>query len=212
MKELDITQLKDMLLYVAELMAGSKNYLCEIDGRIGDGDHGIGIERGFIAVKEVLLAKSFNSINEIFRETGMAMLNSMGGASGVIFSAVFLGITKEPATTNLTIETFIKMCREGLSKIKKQGKAQKGDKTMVDALEPAVEAMESALPLENFLTLLDLATNAAQEGMEATKTYPARFGRAKFLKERSIGCQDAGATSVFLIFRFMKQWLENQKS
>lgn len=207
MEKLNTTQLNAMLLDLSGRMIRHKDLLCEIDGKIGDGDHGLGIERGFTAVMEILEGKEFDTVNALLSETGMAMQRSMGGASGIIFSAMFLGLCKQPDAAHFTPELLHIMCREGLSTIKKHGKAKCGDKTMIDALEPAVSAMERALPSADLADFLDRATSAALEGVEATKTYAAKFGRAKFLGDRSIGCQDAGATSVWLIFKAMKEWI-----
>lgn len=215
---MNIQQTKEMVLAVCDAVIENKPLLTEVDGKIGDGDHGIGMALGMGKVKERLLAKDFQSVNEVFQETGMTMLESMGGASGVIFSALFFGGLKGlEKTDRLDGEFLTKMFRGALETIKKRGKAQPGDKTMVDALEPAVTAMEAAR--ENwagtekrgdyFLTeLLKIAAEAADCGVEKTKQYVAKFGRAKSLMERSVGYQDAGATSVAIIFHAMAEYTE----
>lgn len=93
---------REALLSMAKTMIESKELLCEIDGKIGDGDHGIGIERGFLAVKALLEERDFGDIKDMLQEIGMTMLNSMGGASGVIFSALFLGAREQPPMAELT--------------------------------------------------------------------------------------------------------------
>lgn len=202
-------QTKNMLLAVADRIIEQKPYLTEIDSKIGDGDHGIGMAGGLSKAKEKLLSlESPADINILFKTTGMAMLNSMGGASGVIFGTLFLGGVKGlESKPLLDCAAFTQLMRGALDAIKERGKAQPGDKTMVDALEPAVLAMESADHVD-LAALLASARDAAKKGMEDTKNYPAKFGRAKSLMERSIGYQDAGATSVYLIFSAMADYIE----
>ena len=133
----------------------------------------------------------------------------MGGASGVIFGSMFLGgIKGYEKITELDGENLTKIMRGSLESIKTRGKAQVGDKTMVDALEPAVIAMEGA-DKEDLAALLKAAAEAAKEGVENTKKYVAKFGRAKSLMERAIGHQDAGATSVSIIFEAMYTYASN---
>lgn len=212
MERLDVEQVRSMMLYLAEQIIESKPYLTEVDSKIGDGDHGIGMATGFQKVKELLEAKEFGSINEIFRESGMEMLNSMGGASGVIFSSVFIGAVKGvPEMKEITAADFAGMMERSVELVKKRGKAEPGDKTMVDAFEPACRAMREYVSRgSDFLEMLEEGEKAAMQGMEATKNYVAKFGRAKSLMERAIGFQDAGATSVYLMFRAMRQWAEKQ--
>lgn len=205
MKELTVEQTKAMMLYVADKMIESKAMLCEIDGIIGDGDHGLGIERGFTSVKQFLQDINPETIYDIFTGAGMAMMNSMGGASGVIFSAIFMGIAQQPKEDTLSSDVFVGMCESGLKKIKVVGKADKGDKTMIDALEPAVEAMKKAPKDCGFPELLQIAYESALQGVEDSKGYIAKFGRAKFLGERALGHEDAGAVSVSIIFKSMSE-------
>lgn len=204
------SQLKEMLLFAADEMIAQKPYLTEVDSKIGDGDHGIGIEIGFTKVKEVLSNAEYQTVNDLFRAAGMAMLNSMGGASGVIFSTIFLGGLKgkEPIQA-ITPAVFADIMADSLEKIKQRGGAKVGDKTMVDAMEPACAAMnQSAAAGDAFPAFFTAAEQAALEGVEATKGYVAKFGRAKSLMERAVGFQDAGATSVALLFGAMRKWCE----
>jgi dihydroxyacetone kinase phosphoprotein-dependent L subunit len=212
MDRLSMNQVKEMILHMAQEIIDNKPYLTEVDSKIGDGDHGIGMETGFLHVKSVIEQKEYASVNDLFMEVGMAMLNSMGGASGVIFSAIFLGGQKDSGKADeLAADEFASMMEKSLKLIKRRGKAEVGDKTMVDAFEPAVLAMsEHAAGKKDFVGMLSAGEAAAEQGMQATKNYVARFGRAKSLMERSIGFQDAGATSVYLMFRAMRKWAEKQ--
>ncbi len=208
MKTLTIEQTTDMLILVCDEIIKSKPLLTEIDSKIGDGDHGIGMEGGMKKAKEALQSKRpFPDINTVFKTTGMEMLNSMGGASGVIFGSMFLGgikgLDKKEALDGAVLTRIMK---GSLAAIQERGKASVGDKTMVDALAPAVTAME-AVEEEDLKVVLEAAKNAAAEGVENTKNYIAKFGRAKSLMERAVGYQDAGATSVFIIFKTMYEYL-----
>ena len=211
MKTLTIDQTVNMIEAVCDAIIENRDYLTEVDSKIGDGDHGIGMCGGMEKVKAALKGKApFEDVNLVFKTTGMTMLNSMGGASGVIFGSMFLGGVKEMTPkTELSGSDFVKIMRGALESIKARGKAEIGDKTMVDALEPAVVSMEmESEQSENIETILKQAMEAADLGVENTKNYVAKFGRAKSLMERSIGFQDAGATSVAIIFEAMYRYVE----
>ncbi len=201
-------QLRQMLIAVADKVIESKPLLTEVDSKIGDGDHGIGMERGLHKAKEKLIAMpECADVYELLREMGKTMMMEMGGASGVIFATMFMGgASGKHASASLTPAQFADVFAGGLDKIKQRGKAEVGDKTMVDALQPAVEAMQGYAG-EGFEDMLALTSQAAADGMERTKGYQARFGRAKSLMERAIGFPDAGAVSVTIIFQSMNDYL-----
>ena len=208
--ELNAEDTRNMLLYVADKIIAAKPYLTEVDSAIGDGDHGIGMAGGMQTAKKKLAQRSGEeNAYKLFEEAGQAMLMSMGGASGVIFGSLYLAGAKgaEPSAV-ITGEDLTRMERKSLEAIQERGKAAVGDKTMVDALAPAVEAMEAHAG-EDLLSILKAAEEGARQGMENTKNYTAKFGRAKSLMERAIGHQDAGATSVYLIFQGMREYVEN---
>lgn len=209
---LDILSAEDtrnMLLYIADKIIENKPYLTEVDSKIGDGDHGIGMALGMEEVKKTLhnLKKS-NNVYKLFEEAGNAMLMSMGGASGVIFGSMYLsGAKGKEAKEFLSAEDLVGMEEASLKAVEEIGHAKPGDKTMVDALYPAVSAMKDNAD-KGLLTMLIQAEKAAKGGMEATKEYIAKFGRSKSLGERAIGFQDAGATSVYLIIQGMREFVE----
>lgn len=209
MMDLNADKARELLIYAADQIIESKPFLTEIDSAIGDGDHGIGMAGGMQKAKAKLLARdTFENVYEVFETAGKAMLMSMGGASGVIFGSLYLaGAKKMAAAPAMTPAEFARMERLSLEAIKDRGKADVGDKTMVDALEPAVIAME-ANSNADWQTFFAAAETAARQGVEDTKQYQARFGRAKSLMERAIGHQDAGATSVWIIFRSMREFAE----
>ncbi|KMZ54134.1 dihydroxyacetone kinase subunit DhaL [Dorea sp. D27] len=209
--ELSAADARNMLLYIADKIIAAKPYLTEIDSVIGDGDHGIGMAGGMQKAKKKLVQmKDETNAYAVFEAAGNAMLMSMGGASGVIFGSLYLAGAKgmKPKEV-LTASDLAKMERMSLIAIQERGRAEVGDKTMVDALAPAVEAMEQEAS-GSLLDMLRAAEEAARQGMEDTKKYVARFGRAKSLMERAIGHQDAGATSVWLIFQGMREFVEGR--
>ena len=198
MKTLSTTQVKKIIMEEPELSS--------IDRKIGDGDHGIGMKIGFKKVLEELEGKDFVNIGDIFKTTGMAMLNSMGGASGVLFSSFFLGLFKaNKGKTILDTEGLAMGLEQALKDVKKKGGADLGDKTMIDALQPAVEILIENMN-EPIAIALAKASIAAEAGVEKTKDYMAKFGRAKNLGERAIGYQDAGATSIYLMINEMSTY------
>jgi dihydroxyacetone kinase phosphoprotein-dependent L subunit len=205
--ELTLTQTKEMLIKVADAIVENKPLLTEVDSQTGDGDHGIGMSGGLSRAKDALLAgDSFENVNQLFKTTGTSMINSMGGASGVIFGTLFASCAKVESTETLTGPILAQMMSRSLADIKMAGRAQVGDKTMVDALEPAVNALNGE-PQEDLISLLNAAQEAARHGMEDTKNYVAKLGRSRSLAERAIGFQDAGATSVWIIFRAMYEYV-----
>ena len=200
---------RNMLVYIADKIIAKKSYLTEIDSAIGDGDHGIGMAGGMQKAKRKLLEmEGEENAYAVFEAAGKAMLMSMGGASGVIFGSLYLAGAKDAEPKGvLTAADLAQMERKSLKAIQERGKAQVGDKTMVDALAPAVETMERNGD-KGLLEMLKAAEAAAARGVEDTKKYQARFGRAKSLMERAVGYQDAGATSVWLIFQGMREFVE----
>jgi dihydroxyacetone kinase phosphoprotein-dependent L subunit len=210
---LNSTQTKKLFIYVGEKVIESKYLLTKMDSAIGDGDHGIGMSRGFSIAIENLNKQEFSSINDVFKIIGMSMISSMGGASGIIFGTLFVGgikgmNDKELLNLPLLAEIFSK----AVDAIKQRGGASLGDKTMIDALQPAAEALVSSAADNNSLFRgLQNAEISAKQGVENTKNYIAKFGRAKFLGERTIGYPDAGATTVWIIFKSMREWVEGYK-
>lgn len=209
--ELNAEDARNMLLYIAQKIIRNKPYLTEIDSAIGDGDHGIGMAGGMQKVRRKLLQmEKEENVYALFAAAGQAMLMSMGGASGVIFGSLYLaGAKNEAPKTSLNAGDLAVMEKMSLSAIQERGRAVVGDKTMVDALAPAVDAMEKYKDL-GLVPMLKAAEEAARQGMEDSKKYMAKFGRAKSLLERAIGHQDAGATSVWLIFQGMREFAEGK--
>lgn len=209
LEKLNVEDTRNMLLYVADKIIANKPYLTEVDSAIGDGDHGIGMAGGMQKAKKKLLKmENEQNVYQVFETAGQAMLMSMGGASGVIFGSLYLaGAKGMEAKEILTAQDIAEMEEKSLLAIQKRGGAKPGDKTMVDALAPAVDALKEHAE-EGLLEMMKAAEEAARQGVENTKQYIAKYGRAKSLLERAIGYQDAGATSVYLIFQGMREFIE----
>lgn len=195
-------QLIQILNKISEVMDENKAYLTELDAAIGDGDHGLNMSKGFIAVKEKLKDDNGSNIGDTLKKTGMALVSNVGGASGPLYGTAFMkAATPVSGKERVDINDFIKMLEEALAGIKMRGKGELGDKTMIDAIEPALEALKSSVADRlSSIEALEKAKSAAFEGVENTKKIIAKKGRASYLGERSIGHQDAGATSSYLIF------------
>jgi phosphoenolpyruvate---glycerone phosphotransferase subunit DhaL len=205
--QLSVDETRDMLLYVAGKMQESTEMLTHADQAIGDGDHGVGMARGFEAVQKKLEGQAFGSLQELFKATGNALLGSIGGAAGVIFATLFRGGAKDLGEEQVfDAKALSVLLRGGLRDIKERGKAVVGDKTMVDALEPAALKSEEVitLPLDKALAM---AADEAEAGMERTKGIVATVGKARSLGERSIGHADPGALSTYLILKFMAEYV-----
>ncbi len=187
----------------AERIEEQKAYLTRLDSDIGDADHGINLSRGFKFAMEKLAASPPDDIAGALNSVGMTMVSKVGGASGPLYGTMFIDMGKAAAGKE-TISTadWAVMLGAGLAGIQRRGKAEPGEKTMVDALLPAIEALERAVsagaPLDE--ALADSA-EAARQGMEATIPLVARKGRASYLGERSAGHQDPGATSSHLLLQ-----------
>jgi dihydroxyacetone kinase-like protein len=198
---INITSLIKIINKIADVMDENKAFLTELDAAIGDGDHGINMTRGFNAVREKLKTDTSKKAGDILKTVGMTLVSNVGGASGPLYGTAFMkaAIAVKDNET-LDIKDFIKIMEAALEGIKLRGKATVGEKTMVDAVVPAIEALQEGLtqnlkPLE----ILFNAKEAAKAGVEFTKTIVATKGRASYLGERSIGHQDPGATSTYLM-------------
>lgn len=177
-----------------------KDFLTELDRQIGDADHGINMHRGFSNVMDKLPDVADKDIGTIMKTTGMALLSSIGGASGPLYGTLFLrGAISSEGKEELDLTALTTMLSDGLKGVQQRGKAVAGDKTMVDTWLAIIGNLEQNqhAPLEEALRL---ALNASEQGMLSTIDMQARKGRASYLGERSIGHQDPGATSSHYLF------------
>lgn len=197
---------------VAKVMVDSKEIMCDADRNIGDGDHGIGMAKGFEAAFNELSIQDFDDVYKVFFTVGRTMIRVMGGASGIIFGTLFYAGAKnmEPKA-EIDVNDFANIFEKALTDIKAKGQADVGDKTVVDGLYPAVIAMKDCAGKgSTFEQLLQSACIAAEDGKEKSKQYIARFGRAKGLGERAIGYPDAGSVSLTIILNAMLEWVKAQ--
>lgn len=202
---LDLEGLRATMLQVARGMLASVDSLSDLDCAIGDGDHGIGMGRGFEAVTKELEAKRFDSAGKLLQTVGTALMMSVGGASGAIFGTFFRGgAARLQGEQRLTSAGLALLLADGLASVQARGGARPGNKTMVDALAPAVEAAQrsAGAPLSEALVE---ATKAAHQGVEDTQRMVATLGKAKTLGERVLGHADPGAESMYLILKFMAE-------
>lgn len=202
-QQLTVEQTRAMILAVAASIEANTEKLTQADQAIGDGDHGIGMARGFAAVADAVDAEVFHTVDDLLKKTGMKLVTSIGGAAGVIFGTLFTGGAKNMGgRTTFDSSALALLLSDGLTAIETRGKANPGDKTMIDALAPAAKRAQ-ALVGEPLSAALDGALAAAEEGMEATRNMIAKFGKAKALGERSLGHPDPGAISLCLILQAM---------
>jgi dihydroxyacetone kinase-like protein len=203
-------QIVQWLENTAAVLEQNKDYLTQLDSAIGDADHGINMSRGFKKVLEKLPDVAGTDIGNILKTTGMALVSSVGGASGPLYGTFFLRSGGAlAAKEELNDDDLLKLFQSGVEGIVQRGRPQLGDKTMFDAWSPALEAMQQALADgSDVLTAMHSAVTAAEQGMHDTIPLIAKKGRASYLGERSIGHQDPGATSSYLILKSLLETLE----
>ena len=187
----------------AQVIADNRTYLTELDAAIGDADHGANMDRGFKAVLAKLPSLIEKDIATILKTTGMTLLSSVGGAGGPLFGTLFMQ-AGQAATgkTELTLADWTAMLDAATTGVTNRGKAAVGDKTMLDALVPAAQALHEALSANQPLAdALRHSAQAAERGLQSTLPMVAHKGRASYLGERSAGHLDPGATSTWLLLK-----------
>ncbi|WP_437290333.1 dihydroxyacetone kinase subunit DhaL [Sorangium sp. So ce406] len=196
----------------ADALEREKTYLTELDAAIGDSDHGVNMARGFTAVRARLDTLDRGDVGALLKGVGTILLSTVGGASGPLYGTLFRDAGQKVAGAAAVDLAALTGCLEaGLEGVRRRGKASPGEKTMVDALVPAVDALKAALGAPQpdgaddggapLAAALARAADAAKAGAEATVPLIARKGRASYLGERSAGHQDPGATSCWLLLR-----------
>jgi dihydroxyacetone kinase-like protein len=186
-----------------QVFAENRQPLTDLDSAIGDGDFGISLDRGFTAVQTELSANPPADLRAVFQNVATVLIRTMGGTSGPLLGTFFLRAGAACAgKSDLAPADVVALFQAGVDGIQQRGKAALGDKTMLDALLPAVDAMRGALDAGNGLAeILERGAAAAESGMLATKTMQARKGRGSYLGERSVGHQDPGATGAHLLLK-----------
>ena len=200
---------KSILLKMVKAIQDNKAYLGDIDGLIGDGDHGMNMNKGFTVFEERFADQDFG-FTEGLDDLGMILLNEIGGSMGPIYGTILMGMAEQGEDLEeIGLEEFSGMLEHGLSELQTIIEAQVGDKTLVDTLSPAVDSLKKALEQgETFDKALDDMKTAAEAGRDSTKDLVAKFGRSSRLGERSRGVLDAGATSCCLILCAMADGIE----
>lgn len=196
-------QILQWLQAVAVVLEQNKDYLTQLDAAIGDADHGINMNRGFQKVISQLPTVADKDIGSILKTVSMTLISSVGGASGPLYGTLFLrASTAVTGKQELTDEDMVALLQATVDGIVQRGKANLGDKTILDALSPAVDAFKQAIANDaSTPEALQQAVSAAEAGMKNTIPLVAKKGRASYLGERSSGHPDPGATSTYLILK-----------
>ena len=209
-----MTVTKDQIIQwlekTAAVLRENKEYLTELDAAIGDADHGINMDRGFRKVMEKLPTVADKDIGNILKTTGMTLISSVGGAAGPLYGTFYLrsGMAV-PAKEELGNDDLVKMLQAGVDGIVQRGRPVLEDKTMFDTWDPAVKALKVSLADgDDQVAAMRAAVSAGKQGMIDTIPLQARKGRASYLGERSIGHQDPGATSSYLILNALLEIME----
>lgn len=207
MNSLDTKQMAAIIEGMAKKIEAEKEYLTELDNEIGDGDHGINLARGFEAVEKKLPSLAGGDIGALLKGVGMQLVSTVGGASGPLYGTAFMkaGMACK-GLTEIDGPAFVKAMEAAVDGIKMRGKAIEGEKTMLDALCPALKVMQDDVAAGKSLKeALQDAAQAAEKGVEYTKTIIATKGRASYLGERSLGHQDPGATSSLYLLQVLAE-------
>lgn len=188
---------------IEETITLNRQLLTDLDAAIGDGDHGINLSKGFKATSEKLKTAAVKDCSDVFKLSGMAIVSNVGGASGPLYgTALMRAAPLCVGKIEISLKDFRDILNAAIGGIELRGGAQKGDKTMLDALLPAFVELNKAIETNlDSLSALENTYKAAETGVEYTKTIVARKGRASYLGDRSIGHQDPGATSSCFILK-----------
>jgi phosphoenolpyruvate---glycerone phosphotransferase subunit DhaL len=198
----DVPLARSWILTLSAAVHEQADYLTQLDSAIGDADHGINMKRGLTAAVEALDGDDAQTVGDVLVGTGTVLLSKVGGAAGPLYGTALRAAGRALDSSTVEPEQLGAALRAGLDALQKLGAAVPGDKTIVDAYAPAIEAYDKELEAGGDVgAATRAAANAAEEGMTATTAMQARKGRASYLGPRSIGHQDPGATSTWLIFR-----------
>ena len=191
---MDIEKVKSKVIALSNIIIENEEYLTDLDRAIGDGDHGFNMAKGFNKVKDAM-NDDYKDLKTLFNKIAMTLISNVGGASGPLYGTFFMKFAQAfDGNIELDKNSFSKAFSDGVDGVIMRGKAQVGDKTMVDVLYPVAEALKNDLSFEEILKI-------AQEKMEKTKEIKARKGRAAYLGDRSIGHIDPGAYSSYLCIK-----------
>lgn len=191
---MQVNDVKTLILKAADEIIANKDYLTDLDRSIGDADHGVNMAKGFGFTKEALEA-DFDDYKTLFNKVATTLLSKVGGASGPLYGSFFMKFAASLKDVDeLTREKLNQAFTAGVDGVKQRGKAEVGDKTMVDVLEPVAEALNAGKSFDEVIKI-------AEESMEKTKDIKAKKGRASYVGERSIGHIDPGAASSYILVK-----------
>lgn len=214
--ELSAKDLKDYFIALASTIEDHKEYLCELDRKLGDGDHGVTMSIGWQAVKEKIESDLIqeDDCSKISIMVGKTFLNAVGSSVGPLYATGFMRGAKEIKNkSSINDQDMIAYWVAFGKGIKERGQAEVGDKTMIDTIDPFVKALEQKFEVSHdFLSTFTYAVNEAKKGMESTKDMMSKRGRSSRLGNRSIGSQDPGATSAYLILNSFLEFLKGSSS
>ena len=193
----DARQILEIIGAMEKTIGAQKEYLTQLDQPIGDSDHGINLDRGFKAVEQKLSGMEGKDIGSVLKDVGMILVSTVGGASGPLYGSAFMKAGAAAAgKTETDADDFLAMLEAAVEAVKKRGRAQVEEATMLDAMCPSLEAMKRARAGgEGAKAMLEAGVKAAWAGAEHTKDLVATKGRASYVGERGLGHQDPGATS-----------------
>jgi len=205
-------QIIDWMQKSADVLQEKKEHLTDLDSAIGDADHGANMARGFKKVQEKLPDVADTDIGNILKTCGMALISSVGGASGPLYGTFLMRAANAVnAKQELDGDDLVKLLEAGIEGVQQRGRAELGEKTMLDALVPAVNALrEQNEAGEPIPVALKAAVEAAEQGVQNTIPMTARKGRASYLGERSVGHQDPGATSSHYLLSALLDVVQGQ--
>lgn len=204
---MNIDGVMTVLSKMHERMDEQKQYLTDLDNAIADGDHGINMAKGFAAVEQKLPQLADKDIGTVFKTVGMTLVSAVGGSAGPLYGTAFMkaGVVMA-GKYDMDMADLLACLRAAIDGIMMRGKAVQGEKTMLDSMIPALEAMEQANAAgQSPREILAVGVEAAEKGVEFTKTIAATKGRASYIGERSIGHQDPGATSFTFLLDVIAQ-------
>ncbi|NHN29537.1 dihydroxyacetone kinase subunit DhaL [Paenibacillus agricola] len=209
--EVSIQDFKNMLLHVQSRIEEQKDYLSELDRALGDGDHGVTMSLGWEAIADKVNAFEAEDCGLLCKEVAMCFLNAVGSSVGPLYATAFLrGATVLQGKSVISKQAMVEFWAAMVKGIQERGKAQLGDKTMLDTWIPAIESLQKAYQEDQeLIACLGEAVQAAEQGMESTKNLMSKKGRSSKLGDRALGHQDPGATSAFIILSASYEFLKN---
>ncbi|QUI24561.1 dihydroxyacetone kinase subunit L [Vallitalea pronyensis] len=207
---LDSIHVKALLIKIADMFIEKQDELAKLDAVIGDGDHGVTMARGAKAAKAKVEALEEGTCRDYFKLYGRTLVSTLGGAMGPLFGSIFLELSKAcKGQEQIGLQAFTHGLKNGMTKVMDLGGAKPGDKTMVDAMDPVVLSMEKSLDDGKSLQeALSLAAKAGEEGVNHTIPLIAKRGRSRYLQEKAIGHQDAGATSYYYLIKTIGEYVQ----